>query len=147
MRFHEVASSEANQRSQSANLVRQAILPGNLALQGAVQAAGRAESLMVGRTPWSARDALVPPVGEESVGCHHREADQGVDRGRGRSPHYLCNCPETGKVCGIKAVRSLTDPIDPRVRILAASGLSVRRAGRKPAYSHDSVCRGVSMHR
>ena len=43
----------------------------------------------VGRTPWSARDALVPPVRKESVGCHHREADQGVGCGRGRPPHYL----------------------------------------------------------
>jgi len=32
----------------------------------------------VGRTPWSARDALVPPVHEESVGCDHRGADQGA---------------------------------------------------------------------
>jgi hypothetical protein len=57
---------------------------------------------LVGRTPWSARDALVPPVREESVDCDYREADQGVGRGRGRPPHYLCNCPETGKACGIR---------------------------------------------
>ena len=54
-----------------------------------------------GRTPWSARDALVPPVREESIGCDHRGADQGVGCGRGRPPHDLCNCPETGKLCGI----------------------------------------------
>jgi hypothetical protein len=55
-----------------------------------------------GRTPWSARDALVPSVLEESVGCHHREADQGVGRGRGRPPHCLCNYPETGKASGLR---------------------------------------------
>jgi hypothetical protein len=63
---------------------------------------------LVGRTPWSARDALVPLVREESVVCDHRETDQEVGRGRGRPPigvpsgllsssflsrsHYLCNC-------------------------------------------------------
>jgi hypothetical protein len=56
---------------------------------------------LVGRTPWSARNALVPPVREESVGCDHRGADQGGGRGRGRPPHYLCYCPKTGKVRGI----------------------------------------------
>ena len=57
---------------------------------------------LVGRTPWSARDALVPPVPEESIGGDGREADQGVGRGRGRPPHNLCYCPETGKACGIR---------------------------------------------
>ena len=62
-----------------------------------------------GRTPWSARDALVPPVREESIGCDDREADQGVGRGRGRPPHSLCNCPETGKACGILPQARVTD--------------------------------------
>jgi hypothetical protein len=57
---------------------------------------------LVGRTPWSARDALVPPVREESDGCDHRGAGQGVGRGRGRPPHYLCNCPQTEKLRGIR---------------------------------------------
>ena len=61
---------------------------------------------LVGRTPWGVpsgpRDALVPPVREGSIGCDDREADQGVGRGRGRPPHYLCNCPETEKACGIR---------------------------------------------
>jgi len=41
---------------------------------------------LVGRTPWSARDALVPPVREESIGCDEREADQGVDADEGVRP-------------------------------------------------------------
>jgi len=42
-----------------------------------------------GRTPWSARDALAPPVREDPVGCDHRGADQGGGRGRGSPPHYF----------------------------------------------------------
>ena len=41
---------------------------------------------LVGRTPWSARDALVPPVRKESIGCDEREADQGVDADEGVRP-------------------------------------------------------------
>jgi hypothetical protein len=43
----------------------------------------------VGRIPSSARGALVPPVGEESVESDHRGADQGVGRGRGRPPPFV----------------------------------------------------------
>ena len=39
-----------------------------------------------GRTPWSARDALIPPLREESVDCDHRRSRQGVGWGRGRPP-------------------------------------------------------------
>jgi hypothetical protein len=49
---------------------------------------------MVGRTPWSARDALVPLPGQRYQ--HHAErqqADGGVGRGPGGPPHHL---PEGG---------------------------------------------------
>jgi hypothetical protein len=72
-------------------------------------AAGTPNSL-VGRTPWSARDALVPPVREESVGCDHREADQGGSCGRGRPPQYLCYCLETGKTWGVGLQPALREP-------------------------------------
>ena len=39
-------------------------------------------------------------VGQASS-CEHEEADQGVGRGRGRPPHYLCRCPEAGRPSGI----------------------------------------------
>src|ERR1039457_5354332 len=44
---------------------------------------------MVGRTPWSARDALVPLPGQRYQ--HHAErqqADGGVGRGPGGPPHH-----------------------------------------------------------
>jgi hypothetical protein len=52
---------------------------------------------LVGRTPWSVRDALVPPVREESIGCDDREADQGGrPRTRASAPLFVL-LPGNGK--------------------------------------------------
>jgi hypothetical protein len=41
-----------------------------------------------------------PELSLDSIDCH-READQGVGRGRGRPLHHLRRCPGIGKLCGI----------------------------------------------
>src|ERR1019366_1775925 len=53
---------------------------------------------VVGQTPWSARDAPVPPLGQRGqrlAGCE--QADGGVGRGPGGPPHDLCRCPAPEK--------------------------------------------------
>src|ERR1019366_4813194 len=52
----------------------------------------------VGRTPWSARDALVPRL--KQLGQHHAkraQADGGVGRGPGGPPHNQCRRCDTGE--------------------------------------------------
>ena len=44
--------------------------------------------VLVGRTPWSARDALVPLPGQYRLLAEREEADQGVRRGPGGPPHH-----------------------------------------------------------
>jgi hypothetical protein len=100
----------------------------------------------VGPTPWSARDALVPLVREESVGRDHRGADQGVGRGRGRPPHSRCHCPETGKACGIRLSARLQASLPAtRGSLSTTSGFAVApkegrdesRPGRQEYLGHD----------
>jgi hypothetical protein len=53
--------------------------------------------VLVGRTPWSARDAPVPPP--EQPGC--QQADGGVGRGPGGPPHQMRSFTAMGIVWGI----------------------------------------------
>src|ERR1035437_2191274 len=53
---------------------------------------------VVGQTPWSARDAPVPPLGQwgqRLAGCE--QADGGVGRGPGGPPHDVCRRPAPEK--------------------------------------------------
>src|ERR1019366_8662078 len=57
---------------------------------------------VVGQTPWSARDAPVPPLGQRGqrlAGCE--QADGGVGHGPGGPPHDLCRRPAPEKTSGI----------------------------------------------
>src|ERR1035438_10656641 len=50
--------------------------------------------LLGGRTPWSARDALVPPPGQRHQHlAGHQQADEGVGRGPGGPPHQSQGLP------------------------------------------------------
>jgi hypothetical protein len=49
---------------------------------------------MVGRTPWSAADALVGLLELCTMPARLcRQRDEGVPRGPGGPPHHLCGCP------------------------------------------------------
>src|ERR1035438_3499235 len=51
----------------------------------------RSAVFIVGRTPWSARDALVPPPEQRyQLPARRKQADGGVGRGPGGPPHHLC---------------------------------------------------------
>ena len=56
----------------------------------------------VGRTPWSARDALVPqPEQRYQHPAKREQADGGVGRSPGGLPHDQCRCVVVRKLCGI----------------------------------------------
>src|ERR1019366_3214983 len=70
---------------------------------------------VVGQTPWSARDAPVPPLGQRSqrlAGCE--QADGGVGRGPGGPPHDLCRRPPPEKRVAL-AWQAARDPEGTRV--------------------------------
>jgi hypothetical protein len=74
---------------------------------------------MVGRTPWSARDALVPLFLRGISTCHHRRAGQEAGSGPGVPPHQLCRCALVGNLSGIGL--KPTPPSDRRVLVAWAS--------------------------
>src|ERR1019366_9462354 len=88
--------------------LRRLLSGGNAGLAGAQEI-----NALVGRTPWSARDALVPQPeqwGQYLAGC--QQADGGVGRGPGGPPHQTCRCPSRGKTSGIGlAARPPTDTV------------------------------------
>jgi hypothetical protein len=72
-----------------------------------VLARGTNPALLVGRTPWSARDALVPPPAQRDQHLAKRkQADGGVGRGPGGPPHQQSRPFVAGKARATSSVRN-----------------------------------------
>jgi hypothetical protein len=78
------------------NPVARALMPMSLSIP---KAENRAE--IVGRTPWSARVPLDPPVANEFNSIQIKQADEGVGCGPGGPPHDGCKLHDIGKLSDI----------------------------------------------